>query len=241
LETKELRSLNGQINRLKKAAKDNLGEGIWGLKKKEGEKFTHEEIVFLFARVFPVLGIDYIKEVRTEYPDCICVKEGIEIAIEFEPSLSSFKDHLRKDDLSKCQYVVCWKDDLGLYDPMREEIKKYRIQVIELNEFYEEVKGKIKGRKEPRVITQAMIDRLGENQIKVLKAFVVADRDLLTRDEIAEATGVKGKRLGGTLGGFIQLEKSLVDWIIRKRPDKTWEFNNKHKDKVIATLKKFKI
>jgi hypothetical protein len=66
-----------------------LGEGIWGLEKKDN--FTHEEILFLFARVFPIFGIDYIKLIRTNYPDCICVMDGNEVGIEIESVLSSFR------------------------------------------------------------------------------------------------------------------------------------------------------
>lgn len=239
MKIKHQHSLESQVGRLKKVVKDTLGEGLWGLKK-DSKKFTHEEILFLFARVFPVYGIDYIKEVRTEYPDCICVKEGKEIGIEFEVELSSFRDHLTKHDLSKCQYVVCWKDDLELYNPMREEIEKNGIEVLELQKLYEE--GKVKTRKTSLVVDQALIDGLAENQLKVLKAFIDANKHLLTKDEIAEATGVHGKSLGGPLGGFMILRKSMVDWIVRKRPDRvTWEFNKKHRDKIIATLKKFRI
>lgn len=238
MDTRELRSLRGQVNILKKIARDNLGQGIWGLEK-DSEKFTHEEIIFLFARVFPVFGIDYIKEIRTEYPDCICVKERAEIGIEFEPLLSSFKDHLRKDDLTRCQYVVCWKNDLALHDPMSEEIEKFNIDVIELGKLYEKIKTKRPKRAE--VITQKMIDGLTEYQIKILKAFVDADRDQLTRDEIGAAIRLHGKPLGGPLSGFKPIVTLSDDWLVRKRPDRTWEFNRKHKEKVVATIKKFKI
>ena len=36
-----------------------------------------------------------MKKVRTEYPDCICSKDGQEVGIEFEPVLSSFKNHFQ--------------------------------------------------------------------------------------------------------------------------------------------------
>lgn len=239
METHEERTIRGLISKLKELAKDSLGEGVWGLKK-DGEKFTHEEIVFLFARVFPVLGIDHIKEIRSEFPDCTCVKEGIEIGIEFEPLLSSFKDHFGKEghDLSKCQCIICWKDDLGVYDSMHDEIKECGIDIIELRELYEEIG--IKSRKEVILITQKMIDGLRENQLKVLKAYITTGKDKLTGDQIAKETGVSGKGLGGVLGGFKQRQKNMSDWLIRQRPDKkTWEFNTKHKDKVASTLKKY--
>lgn len=129
----QLKSLQQQVAIQKKIVRDKLGTGIWGLDKKEN--FTHEEIVFLFASVFPVFGIDSIKLIRTTYPDCICFKDGKEVGIEFEPSLSSFKDHINKDDLSKCQYIVCWDNDLPLHSDIQMEIDKNYIQVLQLKEF----------------------------------------------------------------------------------------------------------
>ena len=70
METKKIESLQAQLSRSKKIIKDILGEGIWGLKK-EDNKFTHEEIVFLFARIFYALGFDYVKKVRTAYSGAI--------------------------------------------------------------------------------------------------------------------------------------------------------------------------
>lgn len=60
METKKEQSLKAQVGILKKIVNDKLGEGFWGLKK-EKDKFTHEEIVFLFARIFRALGFDHIK------------------------------------------------------------------------------------------------------------------------------------------------------------------------------------
>lgn len=124
MESKKERSLQAQVARLKAISRDKLGEGIWGLKKTK-DKFTHEEIIFLFSRIFNALGFDYIKEIRTEYPDCICVRENKEVGIEFEPILSSFADHIQKHDLNSCQYIVCWKDDLNPSDSILQEI--YRL------------------------------------------------------------------------------------------------------------------
>jgi hypothetical protein len=129
--------LQAQTSRLKKIVRDPLGEGIWGLKK-EDNKFTHEEIGFLFARIFYALGFDYVKKVRTEFPDCICYREGQEVGIEFEPALSLSRDHIQKHNLDSCQYIICWEDNLESYDPMIDEIKGKHIKVIELKKIFEE-------------------------------------------------------------------------------------------------------
>lgn len=234
MQTTELASLKLQNARLRKAIKDNLGVGIWVLNK-EDENFTHEEILFLFSRIFPVFGIDYIKEIRTNFPDCICVKDDQDIAIEFEPILSSFRDHISKDDLSKCHYIVCWKDDLELHNPIREEIIKNKIAVIQLKQFYEE--GKVKSRIKSIEWNEKDFDKLSENQLKALYAFIALDKDILTREDISKYINVKGKGLGGVLGGF----KSSKEWLVRVHPKGGWQFNKKYRQKIIDTIKKFEI
>jgi hypothetical protein len=234
METKKIESLQAQVSRLKKIGKDRLGEGIWGLKK-EYNKFTHEEIVFLFARIFYALGFDYVKKVRTEFPDCICYREGQEIGIEFEPILSQFKEHIRKHNLDLCQYIICWEDDLETYDPMIDEIKEKHIKVIELKKIYEE--QKILDRYFKSVITQADIDKLRLNQLKALKAFIESGKDILTKKEISHEIGIYGKGLGGVLKGFTELAKRKIGWIVRQTPDRKWEINPEYKNNIKATLK----
>lgn len=230
MQSKQVESLRQQNARLWKAIKDKLGSGVWGLDKKDN--FTHEEIVFLFARVYPAFGIDYIKEVRSSYPDCICIKNGEEIAIEFEPVLSSFRDHIQKDDLGKCQYIVCWQDDLESYSPIKEEIQKHDINIIKLKDFYEE--GKVKDRSKSLDWSLKDMQRLTENQIKLLYAFIANDKDILTSKEISKFIGVKGKALGGVIGGF----KTTKEWLIRKHP-RGWQFNKKYKHKIIKIVSEF--
>lgn len=244
MEAKRLKSLKAQVSRSKKVIKDRLGEGIWGLKS-ENQNFTHEEIVFLFARVFYPLGFDFVKKVRTEYPDCICYKDGQEVGIEFEPVLSAFRNHINKDDLSLCQYIVCWKDDLKIYDSIFEELKKHNIEVVELKRIYEE--GKITNRSKKCIITQTDIDRFSENKLEILNTFIQSGRDIISQEEIGNAIGKRGRGLGGALKGFTELAKKKNDWIIRMRPRKIvdkkrvteWELNPKHIYKITNTLKKY--
>ena len=238
METKKIESLQAQVSRSKKIIKDILGEGIWGLKK-EDNKFTHEEIGFLFARLFYALGFDYVKKVRTEFPDCICHREGQEVGIEFEPVLSLFRDHIRKHDLDLCRYIICWENDLEPYDSMMDEIKEKHIEVIELKKIYEG--QKISNRYSKKVITQADIDKFSQNKLKVLKAFVASGKDILTKEEISHELGISGRGLGGALKGFTELERGKIDWIVRQRPDRNWEINPQHKNNIIATLEKYHI
>jgi len=238
METKRIESLQAQVSRSKKIIKDVLGEGIWGLKK-EDNRFTHEEIVFLFARMFYALGFDYVKKVRTEFPDCLCWREGQEVGIEFEPVLSSFREHIRKHDLDSTQYIICWENDLETYDSMIDEIKAKHIEVIELKKIYEE--HRISNRCSKKVITQADIDKFTPNKLKVLKAFIESGKDILTKEEISDELGISGRGLGGVLKAFTELERRKIDWIVRQRPDRKWEINPQHKNNIRATLKKYQI
>jgi hypothetical protein len=235
METKEVMVLKAQLAKCRAIARDRLGHGVWGLEEKD--KFTHEEIVFLFARIFPYLGFNHIKRVRTDFPDCIGVIEDKEVGIEFEPALSSFKNHIEKDDLSLCQYIVCWEDDVSLYDPIGEEIKKFNIRIIQLKKIYEEI-GLKRLQKGPIDIDKL---KLKPNQLKILKAFIDLGTNTLTMEEIAEATGIHGKALGGPLGAFILLQKGKIGpWILRQLPDKKWELNSQHRSKIIERLKELK-
>jgi hypothetical protein len=238
-ETKETRSKIGQISTLRRLASDKLGKGIWGLTERD-DKFTHEEIAFLFARIFPALGIDQIITIRSKFPDCICITDdGIEIGIELEPSLSSFGDHINKHDLTKCHCIVCWNDDLELHSTTQKAIKEHQIEVIELQTLYKDIKVTKKSHKTG--ITQKDIDKLTYKQLRALKAFIRIGKDILTKEEILRELGISGKGLGGSLKGFPELAKRKHDWLVRQRPDKKWQFNTKHKDKVIKKIKEFDI
>lgn len=244
METKTERRLKAEVVKWRALARDRLGEGILGLyeeKDKVKDKFTHEEIVFIFARIFPYLGFNHIKEVRTNFPDCIAVlKEGREVGIEFEPVLSSFGDHIQKqDNLDLCQYIVCWKDDDVSSDgPIWEEITKFNIEIIQLKVEYEKIKPR--GR---RPIQDIDIDKLKlkPSQLKILKAFIHLGRNVLTKEEIAEETGIQGKLLGSPLGSFTLLQKSRHGVILTQHSDGKWELNPQHNSKIIAKLKREKM
>jgi hypothetical protein len=227
---KQLDSLKQRNAIQRKLLRDELGDGIWGLEEKNS--FSHEEIVFLFARVFPALGIDRIKKVQTNYPDCICEKDGQKFAIEFEPKLSQFNDHIGKHDLSECDCIVCWEDNLKKYDPIREEINKHDIEVVELKEFYNE--NRIRNRNKPAGWSINDIMRLSENQLKVLSAFIMKDTSILSKQEISNIIQIEGRALGGVLGGFPR--RGI--WIVRKHP-RGYQFNDDLREKVEKVLEEF--
>lgn len=234
----QVQSLHAQVAILRKLATDELGEGIWGLAKEPTASFSHEEIVFLFARVFQALGFDTIQEIRTQYPDCIATKSGELKHIEFEPLLSSFQSHLSKDDLSICDYIICWDDDLPLDHHLKSVLRENGIEVIELKEIYRKTRIK---RKPPTSIEyrEKDIRRLTEKQLKILSAFVRTGKSFLTKQQLAEATGLVGRALGGALKGFPE-QAETRDWLLRKTP-KGWQFNDKYRRMVERVVNEFSI
>lgn len=228
---REIRNQEQSLGRLRKILKDKLGKGIWGLKK-ENEPFSHEEILFLFSRIFQAFGIDYIKEIRQSYPDCICIKDDKEYTIELEPVLSGFRDHIYKDDLSKCNCIICWKDDLERYNNIRQEIDKNNIEVIELKILYEE--NKIKDRFKSYEWKRKDFERLPKNKLLILKAFIVSNSDILSSDKISDSTGLRGKALGGPLGNLGVYKEPLIN----RHPD-GWQLNKKYRKNIIEVLKRF--
>ena len=214
MEDKEKEHLKAQLRGYKAAVK-SLGDGIWGLKKdKDSETFTHEEIVFLFARVFDLLGFDYVKEVKTGFPDCISARDGKKVGVEFEPMLSSFEDHLNKHDLSMCNYIVCWRNDLPIFDKIRKAVEEHNIEVIELSHIYRE-KG-LKNKKRTFAITNNDIIGFTPYEKSILRAFIANNADTLTKEQMTSATGLEGKTLGGAVSGFTQMERSGRDWLVKK-------------------------
>jgi hypothetical protein len=71
--------------------------------------------VLLFGRLLDHLPRPLaIESVRTGFPDCRATDSatGETICIEFELKASHyFRDHLRREE--RCDWIVCWNDDLG--------------------------------------------------------------------------------------------------------------------------------
>lgn len=203
---KQIRRLQQQLAVYKRLARANLGEKIWGLHKKPDDKFTHEEVLFLFARIFFIYGFKSIKAVRTSYPDVIATRDEKEVGIEIEPLLSSFKSHMyQRGDLSVCDYVVCWNDDLDRGDELRAILKENGIEVIELKEIYSRFETK-----QPPVrwqYNQDDIERLSDGQYRILSTYIISKKNILTREEMQNTLGKPGKALGGWVKGFTEQAK----------------------------------
>jgi hypothetical protein len=71
----------------------------------------------------------------------------------------------------------------------------------------------------------------------VLKSFIELDKDYLSTAEVQNYTKIDGKTVGPYLASFTK----KIDWLIRKRPDRNWEFNTKYKQDVIEVLREWDI
>ena len=229
-------SLRQQVAILRKVASDRLGKGYWGLDRDSDEKFTHEEILFLFARIFQAIGFDAIKKVQTNYPDVIAIEDGVDKGIELEPLLSSFKHHLSaRDDLSLCDYIVCWKNDLSRIDELNKTLADNNIEVIELRKFYELTKVTKKIQK--LVYERKDIEKLTDGQLRVLRVFIQDGKDTIPKNEMRERLDNPGKVLGGWVGGLTQSSKRK-EWLVRETP-RGYQFNKRYKRLVKEVLKEF--
>ncbi|MEM4713832.1 MAG: hypothetical protein QXQ61_04700 [Candidatus Bathyarchaeia archaeon] len=79
-------------------------------------------VVTLFAMYHRELGFPYILKIKSDYPDAIVIDElGDVKLVEFELFASNFIAHGHDPD--KCDYVVCWENDL----PENVEDKKIKM------------------------------------------------------------------------------------------------------------------
>ncbi len=98
---------------------------------------NESELIVLFSKLHKQLGFEKILEVRPDYPDCIALKDGKEVSIEFELFSTDFRLHVShlkglykkgaEDTMihGKCDYIVCWGED-----------QKFNIPTIELSSCY---------------------------------------------------------------------------------------------------------
>ncbi len=212
---------------LRRASRKHLGPGYWGLAPGEDQdrKFTHEEIVFLFARVWDMLGFDSVQLVQTEYPDCTVLEDGEQKHIEFEPYISAATEqHILGHDLSKCDYIVCWEDTLPPHSRLKQEIAKRAVAVIELSELCGEPGEEPSGAKP---LTRKEFDELSQTQQRILWAFVSIEdpNRILTAEEIRRIAGLarKKQRIGGPLAGLRNRE--LLRTVGKIEGKKGWQLN----------------
>lgn len=94
----------------------DIPRGFRGLR---WEPTDEQDVVVLFGRLLDYLPRPLaVENVRTGFPDCKATdsETGDEICIEFELKASHFfRDHSGRSE--KCDWVVCWNDDLETKPP----------------------------------------------------------------------------------------------------------------------------
>jgi hypothetical protein len=91
------------------------------------------EVIMLFGMILPHLNDSFeIDEYNDEFPDCSAKMNGKLVGIEFELNASHFKEQKHHLDprLPNCDFLICWKNDVGK-DSLTFENKEIRI--IELS------------------------------------------------------------------------------------------------------------
>ncbi len=69
-------------------------------------------VVFLFGRFYDILGFEGIIHIGTRCPDCIVVKQGKSLRVEFEHRASNYLNH--RHALTQADLLVCWTQDMDL-------------------------------------------------------------------------------------------------------------------------------
>jgi len=90
-------------------------------------------VVMIFGMIHKQLGFPYIVKVGAGFPDAMVIDQDGELRrIEFEYRLSNFLQH--RHDPSKCDFIICWEDDLGdrAPDEIREKVIAIKDRLREL-------------------------------------------------------------------------------------------------------------
>lgn len=69
-------------------------------------------VVFLFGRFYDLLGFEGIVHIGTRCPDCIAVRKGRTIRVEFEHRASNYLNH--RHAVTQADVLVCWTADTDL-------------------------------------------------------------------------------------------------------------------------------
>jgi hypothetical protein len=69
-------------------------------------------VVVLFGRFYDLLGFEGIVHVGTRCPDCIAVRQGRTLRVEFEHRSSNYLNH--RHALTQADVLVCWTADADL-------------------------------------------------------------------------------------------------------------------------------
>lgn len=74
------------------------------------------EVVMLFSLLIPHLADSFVIEEgdRGVFPDCLALRNGQKVGIEFEVFADRFFEHKHHEDdnLTKCNIIVCWKNNI---------------------------------------------------------------------------------------------------------------------------------
>jgi len=70
---------------------------------------NEQGVIFLFSQVARKKYGLRIERIQAGYPDCIAIRQGKRIRIEFEYRSRNFVQH--KHDPKKCDWIVCWIHD----------------------------------------------------------------------------------------------------------------------------------
>jgi len=99
------------------------------------------EVVMLFSLLIPHLEDSFVIEEgdRGAFPDCLALRNGQKVGIEFELYANTFFDHKhdKKDNLTKCNIIVCWENDSRNTTKRDNKeflnVKGYEIEIISLD------------------------------------------------------------------------------------------------------------
>jgi len=75
---------------------------------------NEQGVVFLFGRLHELLGFEDVVLVQTRYPDCVAIRNGNEVRIEFEFKSSGFLTHTKNGQVQDGDICVCWENDYNL-------------------------------------------------------------------------------------------------------------------------------
>ena len=79
---------------------------------------NEDGVVLLFGRFYDILGFASIKSIHSAFPDCVAVRSGKDVRIEFEFLSSNFDLH--GHDPGAVDLVVCWEKNKKLKVPILE-------------------------------------------------------------------------------------------------------------------------
>ncbi len=103
------------------------------------DPMLENEVVMLFSMLIPHDLEDNfaIEEYSGSFPDCFALRNGKKVGIEFELYASNFFDHKhhKDDNLTKCNIIVCWKNDV------HNTIKRGGLEFLKVGEHEIEIIG----------------------------------------------------------------------------------------------------